>query len=232
MYTFQTKGENPESVTLRPEMTAAVVRAIMQHSLLHHDPLLRLWYAAPFFRYERPMKGRQRQFHQFGAECIGSPNPESDAEVIILAATVLKEIGITEYTLGINSLGNKSSREKYRAELITFLKVKFDELSEDSRNRLEKNPLRVLDSKNPADREAIQNAPSILDFLDQESDTYFKNVQEILKAGGVNYTIQPRLVRGLDYYNHTVFEFLTTQLVRRMPSAGRALRSAICTARR
>lgn len=212
MYSFLTKGKDPESVTMRPEMTAAVVRSVTQHSLLHHDPTLRLWYAASFFRYEKPQKGRQRQFHQFGAECIGSPNPESDAEVIILAATVLKEIGITEYTLAINSLGNKTSREKYRTELISFLKGKFDELSEDSQNRLEKNPLRVLDSKDAKDKAATKDAPSILDFLDEESDAYFKNVQEILKESDVEFTVNPRLVRGLDYYNHTVFEFLTTKL--------------------
>jgi histidyl-tRNA synthetase len=212
MYTFQTKGDKPESVTMRPEMTAAVVRAVTQHSLLHHDPTLRLWYSAPFFRYEKPQKGRQRQFHQFGAECIGSPNPESDAEVIILAATVLKKIGISEYSLAINSLGNKPSREKYRTELISFLKDRFEKLSDDSQNRLEKNPLRVLDSKDPRDREATADAPYILDFLDEDSAAYFKNVQEILKESGVKFSINPRLVRGLDYYNHTVFEFLTTKL--------------------
>lgn len=210
MYTFSDKGG--ESITLRPEMTAAVVRSVMQHSLLHDTPTLRLWYSAPFFRYERPQKGRQRQFHQFGAECIGSPNPESDAEVILLAATVLKEIGITDYTLALNSLGNKSSREKYRTELISFLKSRLHELSEDSRNRLEKNPLRVLDSKHPSDREATQDAPSIVEFLDEESTAHFKSVQAILKAAEVDFSLQPRLVRGLDYYNHTVFEFLTTKL--------------------
>jgi histidyl-tRNA synthetase len=210
MYTFIDKGG--ESVTLRPEMTASLVRSVIQNSLAYDVSTLRLWYFGPFFRYERPQKGRLRQFHQFGAECISSPFPESDAEVIMLANHLIRNIGIDDYILEINSLGNDSSREKYRTELVKYLNDNQENLSEDSRIRLESNPLRVLDSKDYKDRLVIANAPVIIDFLDSESSEHFARVKELIENAGIKYEIQPQLVRGLDYYSHTVFEFRSNVL--------------------
>lgn len=210
MYTFIDKGN--ESVTLRPEATAALVRSIIQNSLNHENPILRLWYFGPFFRYERPQKGRLRQFHQYGAELIGSPNPEADIEIILLAIELIKNIGINEYTLLINSLGNEQSRANYRDALINFLQENSGKLSVESRNRLEVNPLRVLDSKDENDMKILEHAPAIVDSLDAESRLHFTTVLQGLEELGINYEINNKLVRGLDYYSHTVFEFRSNYL--------------------
>lgn len=210
MYSFLDRSN--ESITLRPEGTAPLVRAVIQNSLIQQSNLLRLWYYGPFFRYERPQKGRQRQFHQYGAECIGSEYPESDAEIISLACDILKGIGIKNFKVLINSLGNNESRDKYREELIAYLSNHLSELSEDSRRRFEKNPLRVLDSKDEKDIELTNSAPSILDFLDKESIEHFEGVKNILTKLDIDFTVHPKLVRGLDYYNHTVFEFQSSEL--------------------
>jgi len=210
MYTFTDRGG--ESVTLRPEMTAALVRSVIQNSLLHQNPLLRLWYFGPFFRYERPQKGRLRQFHQYGAECIGSPYPEADAEVIILADSLIKSLGINNYKLLINTLGSDESRASYRTALIDYLMSYKEHLSDDSRIRLETNPLRVLDSKEQSDIKIVESAPLILDYLDSQSSDHFANLKSILDSTGIEYIIQPRLVRGLDYYCHSVFEFQSEAL--------------------
>ncbi len=210
MYTFDDKGG--ESVTLRPEQTAALVRACIQSSLYQQQSITRLWYFGPYFRYERPQKGRLRQFHQYGAECIASPFPESDVEIINLATSVCKNIGIDDYSLRINSLGNEESRAKYKQLLIEYLNDNKDGLSIESQNRLENNPLRVLDSKAEQDIIIAQNAPSILDSLDGESKEHFDIVLDYLNLLGIKYVVEPKLVRGLDYYCHTVFEFQSNAL--------------------
>ncbi len=210
MYTFTDKSG--DSITLRPEMTAALVRALVQNNMLTQSKIQRLWYFGPFFRYERPQKGRQRQFHQFGVECLGSEYPESDVEVLQLADMLFNTLGISEYVLKINSLGNSESRANYKKALVEFLKSVSEDLSEDSRNRIEKNPLRVLDSKNERDIELLKDAPIILDYLDNESNNHFKAVTSALDELGINYEIDSKLVRGLDYYCHTVFEFQSTHL--------------------
>lgn len=210
MYTFEDRGG--DSITLRPEMTAALVRSVIQHSLMNSSPTQRLWYFGPFFRYERPQKGRLRQFHQFGAECLGSPNPESDAEIILLASDIIRSAGIGEIKLLINSLGNTAVRAAYREELVGFLRSKQNELTEESRNRMDINPLRALDSKAPQDIAALENAPVITDFLDSESRDHFDAVKGLIRNCGAEIVVQPRLVRGLDYYSHTVFEFQSSAL--------------------
>ena len=210
MYTFTDKGG--ESVTLRPEMTASLVRAVIQHSLIQQSSILRLWYFGPFFRYERPQKGRLRQFHQYGAECIGSPYPESDAEVIMLANEIFKAAGIKQVKFLINTLGNEDSRKKYRAALMDYFQSVKGQLSADSLNRLDFNPLRILDSKDPQDASLLQNVPAIIDYLDNESREHFEQVLALLKEQAIPYEISNRLVRGLDYYCHTVFEFQSSDL--------------------
>lgn len=210
MYTFEDRGG--DSLTLRPEMTAPIVRACIEHSLLHHNPIQRLWYAGPQFRYDRPQKGRYRQFHQFGAECIGSPHPEADAEIILLAYEALRRYGASAFTLEINSLGTAEVRSEYRAALIAFLEEHFQELSEDSQKRMHANPLRVLDSKDERDKAVVQHAPLLRDHLDEASRAHMQAVLALLDVVGVPYTLNPYLVRGLDYYNHTVFEFTTNAL--------------------
>jgi len=210
MYTFTDRGG--DSLTLRPEGTAGLVRAVLQNGLIQQSSVQRLWYFGPFFRYERPQKGRLRQFHQYGAECISSPYPESDVEVILLADSIFKALGIKDYKLLINTLGTKELRKRYRDELTKYLTSYKDELSEDSKYRLEVNPLRVLDSKDEKDKRIIENAPDILTFLDDVSTDHFETVKSLLTASGLKYEIQPRLVRGLDYYNHTVFEFQSDAL--------------------
>lgn len=210
MYTFVDKGEN--SLTLRPELTACVARSVVQHNLMEKGATLRLWYAGPMFRRERPQKGRYRQFHQYGAELLGSPYPESDVEVIALAYDLLRGLGLETFTLSINTLGNAASRANYREALLAYLRPLAEQLSEDSRNRLEKNPLRILDSKAPQDKEIAVGAPVFEAFLDEESQAYFAVVQEQLTALGIPFVINPKLVRGLDYYSHTVFEFTTDRL--------------------
>jgi len=210
MYTFTDKSG--ESLTLRPEGTAALVRAIIQSSMLQSNPLLRLWYFGPFFRHERPQKGRLRQFHQYGAECIGSSTPESDAEIILLANDIIRATGITDYKLLLNTLGTNETRLKYKKSLIEYLNSYKDKLSEESRNRFETNPLRILDSKAPNDIEVVKNAPVILDYLDSESFEHFEKVKELMSNSEIEIEIQPQLVRGLDYYCHTVFEFQSSVL--------------------
>jgi len=210
MYTFTDKGG--ESVTLRPEMTAALVRSVIQNNLTNEFSTLRLFYFGPFFRYERPQKGRLRQFHQFGAECISSPNPESDVEIVQLAYQFIKELGIDQFSLEINSLGNEISRENYKKALIDFLSINRDNLSNESQSRLMTNPLRVLDSKDSKDKKVTADAPNILEYLDEVSKNHFDRVIELLDNAKIPYKIEPKLVRGLDYYSHTVFEFKSSAL--------------------
>lgn len=210
MYSFEDRGG--DSVTLRPEMTAAIVRAAIEHNFVRHSPTTRIWYAGPQFRYERPQKGRYRQFHQYGAECLGSPHPEADVEIISLAYNVLATIGVTKFTLEVNTLGNATSRAAYREALVTYLRANVERLTEDSRRRLERNPLRVLDSKDEQDKPVIAEAPKLSDYLDVESRQHFEAVRLMLDVAGIPYVHNPLLVRGLDYYCHTVFEFTTTEL--------------------
>lgn len=210
MYTFETKGG--ENVTLRPENTAGVARAFISGGLAQQTPL-KFFYRGPMFRHERPQKGRLRQFHQIGAELIGSASPQADVEIIALGDHILKALKLTgPVTLELNSLGDAESREAYRAILIAYLKGHIGKLSADSKERLEKNPLRVLDSKDPADKAVVVDAPRYTDHLNQASRDFFKAVQDGLSAVGVAFTVNPRLVRGLDYYSHTAFEFTTTAL--------------------
>ena len=210
MYTFEDRGG--DSVTMRPEMTAPIVRACIEHSLLHHSPTLRLWYGGPQFRYDRPQKGRYRQFHQFGAECIGSPHPEADIEIILLAHETLRRFGVAKFQLEINSLGTSDVRLRYRQALVEYLTAHEGELSEDSRRRMHANPLRVLDSKEESDRRVAAGAPRLEDFFDEASSDHFRAVRTLLDVAGIAYVVNPHLVRGLDYYNHTVFEFTTDAL--------------------
>ncbi len=210
MYTFNDKGG--DSITLRPEQTAALIRSVIQNNLTNDISTLRLWYLGPYFRYERPQKGRLRQFHQFGVECIASPNPEADAEIILLANQLIKNLGINDYELQINSLGNEISRSNYRNKLVEYLTIHKNDLSEESKSRFETNPLRILDSKDDRDKSIIKNAPKIIDFLDEESSKHFESVKNLLDSTGVKYKIESDLVRGLDYYCHTVFEFRSSLL--------------------
>lgn len=210
MYTFNDKGG--DSITLRPEQTAALIRSVIQNNLTNDISTLRLWYLGPYFRYERPQKGRLRQFHQFGVECIASPNPEADAEIILLANQLIKNLGINDYELQINSLGNEISRSNYRNKLVEYLTIHKNDLSEESKSRFETNPLRILDSKDDRDKSIIKNAPKIIDFLDEESSKHFESVKNLLDSTGVKYKIENDLVRGLDYYCHTVFEFRSSLL--------------------
>ena len=210
MYTFLDR--NNESLTLRPEGTASCVRAGIEHGLLYHQ-IQRLWYLGPYFRYERPQKGRYRQFHQCGVEIFGLEGPDIDAELILLSATILEKLGLKPHvTLQINSLGSLQSRANYREQFINYLSHHHDQLDEDSRRRLTTNPLRILDSKNPAMQELLANAPKLIDYLDPESEKHFKTLQSYLKSAGLHYTINPCLVRGLDYYTKTVFEWVTDKL--------------------
>jgi histidyl-tRNA synthetase len=210
MYSFEDKL-NGEHLTLRPENTAGVVRAVIEHSLLYNGGK-RLYYMGPMFRHERPQRGRYRQFHQIGAEALGFGGPELDAELILMAHALWLELGLTDVSLQINSLGQPHERSKHRAALIDHFEKCADVLDEDSKRRLHLNPLRLLDSKNPKMQEAIEAAPQLLDFLGDASRAHLATVKSILEANGIGYTINPRLVRGMDYYNLTVFEFVTTRL--------------------
>ncbi len=210
MYTF-TDALNGDSLTLRPEGTASCVRAAIQHNLLYNAPQ-RLFYTGPMFRHERPQKGRYRQFHQVGVESLGYAGPDMDAEHIIMTARLWKRLGLPDIALQINTLGSCADRVRHRARLVHFLEQHVDILDEDSRRRLHTNPLRVLDSKNPALQEIIEAAPKLLDDLDEASLKHFEDLQVMLRDAGIEYQINPRLVRGLDYYNFTVFEWVTTQL--------------------
>ena len=210
MYTFVDQL-NGESLTLRPEGTASCVRAVLQHNLLYGGPQ-RLYYTGPMFRHERPQKGRYRQFHQVGVEALGYPGPDVDAEHIGMAGRLWKQLGLTDIRLQINTLGSAESRARYRARLVQYLERHVEALDADARRRLHANPLRVLDSKNPAMQPLIEAAPRLYDDLDEDSLKHFEDLQVILRALGLEYEINPRLVRGLDYYNHTVFEWVTDRL--------------------
>ncbi|RSJ17813.1 Histidine--tRNA ligase [Streptococcus intermedius] len=207
MYDFYDKGDR--HITLRPEGTAPVVRSYVENKLFAPEiqKPVKLYYMGSMFRYERPQAGRLREFHQIGVECFGSNNPATDVETIAMAAQFFNEIGIRNVTLQLNSLGNAESRATYRQALIDYLMPLKDNLSKDSQRRLEENPLRVLDSKEKEDKLAVENAPSILDYLDEESRTHFQAVWSLLEALEIPYTINTNMVRGLDYYNHTIFEF-------------------------
>lgn len=210
MYTFDDR--NGDSLTLRPEGTASCVRAGNQHGLLYNQEQ-RLWYMGPMFRHERPQKGRYRQFHQFGIEAFGFATPDIDAEIISLSARLWKELGIAEFvTLELNSLGSNEERATYREALVAFLTEKEDLLDEDSKRRMHTNPLRVLDSKNPEVQQALVGAPKLMDYLGEESKSHFEQVLSRLDAAGISYVINDKLVRGLDYYNRTVFEWTTDSL--------------------
>ncbi len=210
MYTFEDR--NGDSLTLRPEGTACCVRAGNQHGLLYNQEQ-RLWYMGPMFRHERPQKGRYRQFHQFGLEAFGMQGPDIDAEVIVLTARLWQQLGLLPYVkLELNSLGSNAARAAYRDKLVAYLEQHKELLDEDSQRRLYSNPLRVLDSKNPAMAEMLAQAPQLLDHLDQESAAHLQGLQQRLTAAGIPFEINPRLVRGLDYYNRTVFEWVTTNL--------------------
>jgi len=210
MYTFDDR--NGDSLTLRPEGTASCVRAGNQHGLLYNQEQ-RLWYMGPMFRHERPQKGRYRQFHQFGIEAFGIATPDIDAEVIILTARLWKELGIAEHvTLELNSLGSNEERAAYRDALVAFLKEKEELLDEDSKRRMHTNPLRVLDSKNPEVQMALEGAPKLSEYFGEESQAHFAGVCQRLEAAGISYRLNDKLVRGLDYYNRTVFEWVTDSL--------------------
>jgi histidyl-tRNA synthetase len=210
MYTFEDR--NSDSLSLRPEGTACVVRAGNEHGLLYNQQQ-RLWYMGQMFRHERPQKGRYRQFHQFGVEVFGLAGPDIDAEVILLSARLWKKFGISQnVTLEINSLGSAEARVSYKEQLVAFLKTRESELDEDSLRRLNTNPLRVLDSKNPQVQHAVKDAPKLIDCLDEESAKHFQGLCERLDNLGIQYRVNPSLVRGLDYYNRTVFEWVTDSL--------------------
>ena len=210
MYTFEDR--NGDSLTLRPEGTASCVRAGNEHGLLYNQQQ-RLWYMGPMFRHERPQKGRYRQFHQFGVETYGMDGPDIDLEVILLSARFWKSFGIEQHVkLQINTLGSNEARAAYRDTLVAFLKERADQLDDDSLRRLETNPLRVLDSKNPDVQAAIADAPALIDHLDDESKAHFDTLCARLTQAGIEFEINPRLVRGLDYYNRTVFEWVTDSL--------------------
>ena len=210
MYSFEDKL-NGDKLTLRPENTAGVVRAVAEHSMLYEGGK-RLYYMGPMFRHERPQRGRYRQFHQIGAEALGFSGPEVDAELILLADQLWKELGIKDVRLELNSLGRPEERKTHRAALIVYLEQHTDVMDEEAKRRLHSNPLRILDTKNPAMQAMVNAAPQLIDYLGEASLKHFEAVKSILTANGVSFTINPRLVRGMDYYNLTVFEFITTSL--------------------
>ena len=210
MYSFEDRL-NGEQLTLRPEATAGVVRAVVEHSMLYEGGK-RLYYMGPMFRHERPQRGRYRQFHQMGAEAIGFSGPEIDAELILLADNLWRILGIKNIRLEINSLGEPEERKAHREALVAHFESHVGVLDEEARRRLHTNPLRILDTKNPSMQPLVNSAPRLIDFLGENSKSHFLKVQKILDANGVNWTINPRLVRGMDYYNLTVFEFITDQL--------------------
>ena len=209
MYTFDDR--NGDSLTLRPEGTAGCVRAAMEHGLLHNQ-VQRLWYQGPMFRHERPQKGRYRQFHQIGVEAFGMPGPDIDAELILMTARIWQALGLPDLELQLNSLGTQQERAAYRGELVAYLEAHHDQLDEDSRRRLRSNPLRILDSKNPQMRDLLRAAPSLMSRLGEGSKGHLDRVRAILDKAGVVYVMNPRLVRGLDYYSLTVFEWVSDRL--------------------
>ena len=209
MYTFLDRNE--ESVTMRPEATAGMVRAGISHGLFHNQRQ-KLWTAGPMFRYEKPQRGRYRQFHQIDVEAMGYAGPDVDAELIIMSARMWQKLGLSRLMLEVNSLGSLETRRKYRESLVNYFSAVKSKLDEDSIRRLEQNPLRILDSKNPDMQELIADAPVMLDYLDDESAQHFAELKVLLDAAGISYSVNPRLVRGLDYYNRTVFEWATDAL--------------------
>jgi histidyl-tRNA synthetase len=210
MYSFEDRL-NGEQLTMRPEGTAALVRSVIENNLLYEGPK-RLWYTGPMFRHERPQRGRYRQFHQFGIEALGFAGPDIDAEIILMGQRLWDELGLIGVRLEINSLGQAHERAEHRAALVTYFEKNQAQLDEDSQRRLLTNPLRILDTKNPDMQTLIEGAPKLLDFLGDESLQHFNTVQELLKANNIPCKINPRLVRGLDYYNLTVFEWITDEL--------------------
>lgn len=210
MYTFEDKGGR--SMTLRPEGTASVVRALVENQLFQESPVQKFFYIAPMFRYERAQAGRYRQHHQFGIEAIGNSGPEQDVESIDLIFTIFGRLGLHNLSVSINSLGDLSSRMAYREALLSYLKSHYEQLSEDSKKRFETNPLRILDSKDPGDRKINAQAPSILEFLNEECKEHFEGVQNLLKNLKIPFHVNSQLVRGLDYYNKTVFEVVAGEL--------------------
>jgi len=209
MYTFVDR--NGDSLTLRPEGTAGCVRACIQHGLLHNQ-VQRLWYTGPMFRHERPQKGRYRQFHQVGVEVFGLEGPDIDAELLMLTARLWQRLGLQQVTLQLNSLGSTAARAAFRDALVDYLRVHHTRLDEDSRRRLDSNPLRILDSKNPEIQALLSDAPVLSDYIDAQCREHFERLCSLLDAAGIGYEINPRLVRGLDYYGRTVFEWVTDEL--------------------
>ena len=210
MYTFIDK--NGDSLTLRPEGTASCVRACLEHGLIYNKTQ-RIWYIGPMFRHENPQKGRYRQFHQFGVETFGMKSADIDAELILMTARLWRELGLSEVVrLELNTLGESASRQAYKDALVAYLSQHLDSLDEDSKRRLNTNPLRILDSKEAKTQAVLANAPQLFDYLDEDSLKHFASLRAVLDAAGVAYTVNPRLVRGLDYYNKTVFEWVTNAL--------------------
>jgi len=210
MYTFSDRKER--SITLRPEGTAGVVRAYLEHSLYAQGGVQRLWYKGAMFRYERPQEGRQRQFHQIGVELIGTNDPRGDVEVIALAVDILKALGLKSLHLDLNSVGNKEDRLNYREALVNYFTPYKQDLDPDSQDRLTRNPLRILDSKDEKTKEIAKNAPNIVEYLSDNSRQHFDKVQQMLRDLGIEYRLNPCLVRGLDYYTHTAFEIISDDL--------------------
>ncbi|MDL0439647.1 histidine--tRNA ligase [Stutzerimonas frequens] len=211
MYTFLDRNE--ESLTLRPEGTAGCVRAVLEHGMTGGGQVQKLWYTGPMFRYEKPQKGRYRQFHQIGVEVFNQPGPDIDAELIVLTARLWKQLGLADaVTLQLNSLGSSEARARYRDALVVYLQQRFEQLDEDSQRRLTTNPLRILDSKNAQTQALLADAPTLHDYLDEESRMHFEGLKARLDAVGIAYEINPKLVRGLDYYGRTVFEWVTDKL--------------------
>ena len=210
MYSF-TDSMNGDELTLRPECTAGVVRSVLEHNLTYDGPK-RLWYSGPMFRHERPQRGRYRQFHQVGAEAVGFTGPDIDAELILLCQRLWDDLGLTGIRLELNSIGDAEERNRHRADLIAYFEQHRDQLDADALRRLNSNPLRILDTKNPAMQALVNAAPKLLDYLGETSRAHFDGVQQLLRQNNVPFTINPRLVRGMDYYNRTVFEGVTDQL--------------------
>lgn len=210
MYSF-TDSMNGDQLTLRPECTSAVVRAVNEHNLLY-GTTQRLWYCGPMFRHERPQRGRYRQFHQLGAEALGMEGPDIDAEIILMLARMWKVLGVGPVKLEMNTLGAQAERAKHREALIAYFEANKDVLDDDAKRRLYTNPLRILDTKNPDMQALVEAAPKLLDYLGDESRAFLNRLEELVSAAGIEYSINPRLVRGLDYYNHTVFEWITDKL--------------------
>jgi histidyl-tRNA synthetase len=210
MYTWRDEL-NGEDLTLRPEGTASCVRAVIEHNLLYDGPK-RLWYAGPMYRHERPQKGRYRQFHQYGVEALGFAGPDIDAELIVMCARLWGELGLRDIRLELNTIGSSEERARYRADLVRHLEAHVDRLDGDARRRMHTNPLRVLDSKNPQVQEVVASAPSLMGYLGEASLAHFEGLKRLLEAAGVPFVLNPRLVRGLDYYNLTVFEWVSNAL--------------------